>query len=67
MPVSYTHLTVTESQEESDVILINSCTVTATSDQKVRQVLRRARRKAPAAVIVLTGCMTQALSLIHIS
>lgn len=52
--------TVTESQEESDVILINSCTVTATSDQKVRQVLRRARRKAPAAVIVLTGCMTQA-------
>ena len=52
--------TVTESQEESDVILINSCTVTATSDHKVRQMLRRARRKAPTAVIVLTGCMTQA-------
>ena len=47
--------TVTQSQEDSDVILINSCTVTATSDQKVRQVLRRARRKAPLAVIVLTG------------
>ncbi len=52
--------TVTQSQEDSDVILINSCTVTATSDQKVRQVLRRARRKSPLAVIVLTGCMTQA-------
>ena len=52
--------TVTESQEESDVILINSCTVTATSDHKVRQMLRRTRRKAPTAVIVLTGCMTQA-------
>ncbi len=49
-----------DSQEESDVILINSCTVTATSDQKVRQTLRRARRKAPSAVIVLTGCMPQA-------
>ena len=52
--------TVTQSQEDSDVILVNSCTVTATSDQKVRQVLRRTRRKAPLAVIVLTGCMTQA-------
>ncbi|MBQ9082684.1 MAG: tRNA (N(6)-L-threonylcarbamoyladenosine(37)-C(2))-methylthiotransferase MtaB, partial [Clostridia bacterium] len=47
-------------QAESDVIIINSCTVTATSDQKVRQTLRRARRSTPGAVIVLTGCMPQA-------
>lgn len=48
------------SAAEGDVILINSCTVTATSDQKVRQVLHRARRQNPHAVIVLTGCMPQA-------
>ena len=48
------------SQETADVIVLNSCTVTGTSDQKVRQTLRRARRKNPSAVLVLTGCMTQA-------
>lgn len=49
-----------ETSAESDVVLINSCTVTATSDQKVRQTLHRARRANPNAVIVLTGCMPQA-------
>jgi threonylcarbamoyladenosine tRNA methylthiotransferase MtaB len=52
--------TACEAGEESDVVLINSCTVTATSDHKVRQTLHRARRKNPTAVIVLTGCMPQA-------
>jgi len=46
--------------EKSDVVLINSCTVTAMSDHKVRQTLHRARRRNPDAVIVLTGCMPQA-------
>lgn len=46
--------------ESADVVLINSCTVTATSDHKVRQTLHRARRQNPGAVIVLTGCMPQA-------
>ncbi len=41
-------------------IVINSCTVTAESDRKVRQLLRRTRRDNPDAVIVLTGCMPQA-------
>ena len=49
-----------ETAAESDVILLNSCTVTAQSDHKVRQTLHRARRDAPGAVIVLTGCMPQA-------
>lgn len=49
-----------DTEEESDVVLINSCTVTAMSDHKVRQTLHRARRKNPDAVIVLTGCMPQA-------
>lgn len=47
-------------EEESDVILVNSCTVTAASDHKARQTLHRARRAAPSAVLVLTGCMPQA-------
>jgi len=42
------------------VIVINSCTVTAESDRKLRQLLRRTRRDHPDAVIVLTGCMPQA-------
>lgn len=48
------------SGEEADVVVVNSCTVTATSDQKVRQTLRRAKRDNPGAVMVLTGCMPQA-------
>jgi len=52
--------TACDSEEESDVVLINSCTVTAMSDHKVRQTLHRARRKNPTAVVVLTGCMPQA-------
>ncbi len=46
--------------EEADVVVVNSCTVTATSDQKARQALRRARKQNPGAVTVLTGCWPQA-------
>ncbi len=45
---------------KADVFIVNSCTVTGTSDKKVRQTVRRARREHPDAVIVLTGCMPQA-------
>lgn len=44
----------------ADVLVINSCTVTAESDRKLRQLLRRCRRDNPGAVLVLTGCMPQA-------
>lgn len=43
-----------------DAIIINSCTVTAESDRKTRQLVRRMRRQYPDAVITLTGCMVQA-------
>ncbi len=42
------------------VIVINSCTVTSESDRKLRQLLRRARRDNPRAVIAIGGCMPQA-------
>lgn len=45
---------------DADVIVINSCTVTSTSDQKVRQVINRSKKKNYDAIIVLTGCMPQA-------
>lgn len=45
---------------KADVVVINSCTVTAESDRKTRQLVRRCRRENPNAVIVLTGCMVQA-------
>lgn len=47
-------------KSSADAIVINSCTVTAESDKKTRQLVRRCRRKSPQAIIVLTGCMVQA-------
>ncbi len=43
-----------------EAIIINSCTVTAESDRKTRQLVRRMRRENPDAIIALTGCMVQA-------
>ncbi len=43
-----------------DVFIINSCTVTAESDRKTRQMLHRYRQKFPNCVLVLCGCMPQA-------
>lgn len=46
----------------ADISIINSCTVTSTSDSKNRKTINRIRRENPEAVIVLTGCMPQAFS-----
>jgi len=43
-----------------DIIVINSCSVTAESDRKTRQTVRRFRKQNENSVIVLTGCMVQA-------
>ena len=45
-----------------DAVVVNSCTVTAESDRKTRQTVRRFRKERPEAAIVLTGCMAQAFS-----
>ncbi len=47
--------------EAFDVAVINSCTVTAESDRKTRQLLHKIRRTNPNSIIVLTGCMAQTL------
>lgn len=45
--------------ELADVYVINTCTVTNTGDKKSRQIIRRAIRKNPEAVICVTGCYAQ--------
>ncbi len=47
-------------EEEADVVVVNSCTVTAEGDRKARQALRREKKRSPGAVTVLTGCWPQA-------
>lgn len=48
-----------EFDHHSDVYVINTCTVTNTGDKKSRQVIRRAVRTNPDAVICVTGCYAQ--------
>ena len=47
------------SDPNADVYLINTCTVTNTSDQKSRKMIRQARAKNKDAVVVAMGCFTQ--------
>jgi len=46
-------------ESTADVYVINTCTVTNTGDKKSRQVIRRAIRQNPDAVICVTGCYAQ--------
>ncbi|TCP32338.1 threonylcarbamoyladenosine tRNA methylthiotransferase MtaB [Scopulibacillus darangshiensis] len=48
-----------EFETNADVYVINTCTVTNTGDKKSRQVIRRAIRTNPNAVICVTGCYAQ--------
>lgn len=46
-------------EEKNDVYVINTCTVTAESDRKSRQFVRRAIKQNPDAVIAVLGCYSQ--------
>jgi threonylcarbamoyladenosine tRNA methylthiotransferase MtaB len=41
---------------DADLVIVNTCSVTATADQGARQTIRRIARENPAAAIVVTGC-----------
>ncbi len=45
--------------QEADLYVVNTCTVTAKSDAESRKLIRRARRRSPSARIVVTGCYAQ--------
>src|SRR5207344_1778332 len=42
--------------DQADLVLVNTCSVTATADQGARQTIRRIARDNPSARIVATGC-----------
>jgi threonylcarbamoyladenosine tRNA methylthiotransferase MtaB len=44
---------------EADLVILNTCTVTATADDEVRQTVRRLHRDHPDARILVTGCYAQ--------
>ncbi len=51
--------TIGKFSEKCGVYIINSCTVTAESDRKTRQMIRRAARHNPEAYVLVTGCYAQ--------
>ena len=50
---------VVDFRERADVYVVNTCTVTGTGDRKSRQMLGRAHRANPEAVLVVAGCYAQ--------
>ncbi len=52
---------------KADVIIVNTCTVTAESDRKARSAARRLKHENPDGILVLTGCSPQASPLAYAS
>lgn len=47
-------------EEKADIYIINTCTVTNMADRKSRQMIHRARKRNPEAVVAAAGCYVQA-------
>ena len=47
-------------EEKADIYIVNTCSVTNIADRKSRQMLHRARKRNPDAVVVAAGCYVQA-------
>ena len=48
-----------EVENDADIYIINTCTVTNTADNKSMKLIRRTRKENPQSIIVVCGCMTQ--------
>lgn len=48
-----------DDHKAAEIVVLNTCTVTATADDELRQVVRRIHRENPGARIVVTGCYAQ--------
>ncbi len=46
-------------EENADVYVINTCSVTDNADKECRQLVRRIQRRSPASLVVITGCYAQ--------
>jgi threonylcarbamoyladenosine tRNA methylthiotransferase MtaB len=46
-------------EDQADVYVINTCSVTDNADKECRQLVRRIQRKAPESLVVITGCYAQ--------
>jgi threonylcarbamoyladenosine tRNA methylthiotransferase MtaB len=46
-------------EEQADVYVINTCSVTENADKECRQLVRRIQRRAPESLVVITGCYAQ--------
>ena len=51
--------TLVDFEDAADAYIVNTCSVTAVSDKKSRQMLRRARTRNPSAVVAACGCYAQ--------
>ena len=52
--------TIIYNATDADVAVVNSCTVTAESVRKTRQIIRKLKKQKPDNIIILTGCASQA-------
>ena len=50
---------IVDFEEQADIYIINTCTVTNFGDKKSRQMIRRAKRQNPNAIVAATGCYAQ--------
>lgn len=51
--------TLVDFSEPSDIVVLNTCSVTSRADRECRQLIRRARRKSPNAYVIVMGCYAQ--------
>lgn len=50
---------VVDHKHETDIYVLNSCTVTMQADKKCRAAIRQAQKRSPQATIIVTGCLSQ--------
>lgn len=53
---------ISKTENDADIFVINSCTVTGTGDKKLKKEIRRLKRTYPDSIVVLTGCFPQAFT-----
>ncbi|WP_312369887.1 tRNA (N(6)-L-threonylcarbamoyladenosine(37)-C(2))-methylthiotransferase MtaB [Lachnoclostridium sp.] len=52
--------TIVEFEEQSDIYVVNTCTVTNIADRKSRQMLHKAKKNNPDSIVIAVGCYVQA-------